>query len=455
MADLYIKNGMVVTETHSFHGGVLINQGKISELVLGDQDLPAAEVIDAKKKAILPGLVDGHVHFHSPGREHWEGYETGTMAAAAGGITSVADMPLNGIPPTSNRDRLLVKRQMIADQPVVDYAHWAGLVNDNLSDLAGMQEEGVIGFKAFMSGAATEEFKRVDDDLIYLGMLKVREFGNLVALHAENEYLISYLERQLQTNGRKDAMAWVESRPPVSELEAINRAIFWVKATGCPSHIVHVSLAEGTKMVAKARNEGYPITVETCPHFLMLTEDDIRRLGPEAKSDPPVRLDQDVDDLWNCVLDGTVDMITSDHAPCTIEDKERGKEDIFKAWGGVTGIQTMLPVVLTAGVDQRGLSLPHLVRLMSANPARILGLYPQKGSLMPGSDADVVIVDLEKEWVLSAEQLLNKNKHSPYVGRKFKGSVERTIVRGKTVFYNGEILVQPGYGKLLRRGSVN
>lgn len=455
MPELYIRNGLIVTEEQSFMGGVVVEHGKVTDLVLGNRDISAGEVIDASGKVILPGIVDAHVHYHSPGREHWEGYHTGSMAAAAGGVTTIADMPLNGIPPTSDREKLLVKRSLIKDQPVVDYCHWAGLVNDNLNALDGLHEEGVIGFKAFMSGAATEEFKRVDDDLIYLGMLKIRELGNVIALHAENEYVIAYMERFLQANGRKDPMAWAESRPPLSELEAINRSIFWARATGCRTHIVHVSLAEGTKMVARAQREGVKISVETCPHFLLLTEDDLKRLGPEAKSDPPVRTTKDVEELWQSVLNGYVDMITSDHAPCTIADKERGKDDIFKAWGGVTGIQTMLPAVLSEGVNRRQMPLTLLVRMMSANPARLLGLYPRKGSLMPGSDADITIVDLEKEWALKAEHLFNKNKHSPYVGRQFKGSVERSFVRGKTVFAGGKIFAQPGYGQLLLRMSYN
>lgn len=453
--DLYVRNGRIVLENGAFDGGVVVNQGKVADLVSGNPEIAADEVLDLNGKTLLPGLVDMHVHFHAPGRDHWEGYITGSMAAAAGGVTTVVDMPLNGIPPTTNRDKLLEKRRLIQKDPIVDYAHWAGLVNNNLDAMDGLCQEGVVGYKAFMSGAATDEFKRVDDDVLYAGLLKAGELGLVVAAHAENEYLISYLEKKLQGEGRKDLLAWTESRPPAVELEAIQRALFWAKETQSTLHIVHISVAEGIKAVARAKVEGVRATAETCPHFLFFDQGDYARIGVEAKSDPPVRPAEEVNALWECVLNGRVDNIASDHAPSTAADKEQGKEDIFKAWAGITGIQAMLPAVLTRGVHQRGLQLPDLVRMMSANPARICGIYPQKGSLLPGSDADMTIVDLAREWTLTTDQLFSKNKHSPYVGSKFKGSVEGTFVRGKLVFYNGQVLASPGYGQLVRRTNYH
>ncbi len=450
-ADLYLKNGLIVTEDRIFSGGIVVAHGRISQLVIDRElDIDAKETIDLEGKAVLPGLVDDHVHFNEPGRTHWEGYRTGSMAAAAGGVTTVLEMPLNAIPPSIDRDKLAVKRKAILQESVVDYAHWGGLVDNNLDALEGLDAEGVVGFKAFMSASGVE-FERVNDDVLYAGLLRTRELGNLVGVHAENEYVTAMLGRQLREAGRVDRAAWCESRPPSTELEAINRAIHWAKATQGNLHIVHVTIADGIQSADRAKQEGVHVTVETCPHYLFFNQDDFVRIGPSAKCAPPLRPQAEVERLWECVLKGKVDTIASDHSPCTWADKEPGLEDVWKAWGGISGIQTMLPAILTAGVHRRGLSLIDMVKMMSTNPARIFGLYPQKGSLLPGADADMVIVDLEKEWQLHQEDLFYKNKHSPYIGYTFKGSVERTIIRGVTVYQNGEITVAPGFGKLLLR----
>lgn len=452
MADLYLKNAHVVTETAEFHGGVLIDGEKIARVVEGEPNVTAAEVIDLGGKALLPGVVDDHVHFNEPGRAHWEGYYTGTMGAAAGGATSVFEMPLNATPPTINRDLLARKRQVVRDQAVVDYGNWGGLVDNNLEDLQGLDEDGVIGFKAFMSNSGVD-FARVDDDILYAGLKFAGEAGNLIGVHAENEYVTRFLGQEMRTSGRTDRASWYESRPPESELEAIQRACYWAGYAGGNLHIVHITIADGMKAVADAKARGVHVTSETCPHYLFFDHQDYARLGPAAKCAPPLRSRQDVDALWECVLSGLVDTIASDHSPCIWEDKAKGMDDIWKAWGGISGIQTMLPALITEGVHKRGMPLPDLVRMVSGNPARIFGIYPQKGSLLPGADADLVVVDLDKEWTLSADQLFYKNKHSAYVGTTFKGAVERTILRGQTVYQDGEIKVQPGYGQPLVRNQ--
>lgn len=448
--DLYLKNAQVVTETEVFHGGVIVEGEQIAGLVRGDQAIEAAEVIDLQGKVLLPGVVDAHVHFNEPGREHWEGYRTGTMAAAAGGVTSVLEMPLNSTPPTTNLAMLEYKRQVVASQCVVDYGNWGGLVDNNLADLEAMNEEGVIGYKGFASASGVD-FERLNDDLIFDGLNHMRTMGNLIGLHAENEWVCAYLGKQLRAAGRTDRAAWHESRPPFAELETVQRASYWAKVTGGNLHIVHVSIPEGIRHIARAREEGVHVTVETCPHYLFFDHQDFERIGPAAKCAPPIRSRQDVEALWECVLGGLVDTIGSDHSPCTWDEKEKGMEDIWKAWGGISGVQLALPVLLSEGVNRRGLPLPALARMMSYNPARLFGLSPQKGSIRPGADADLVVVDLDKTWTLTAEQLFYKNKFSAYVGSTFNGRVERTLVRGKTVYQDGQILAEPGYGKLLRR----
>ncbi len=449
-ADLYLKNGLVVTEEATFQGGVVIGQGKIVQLVSGDAAIAAEEVVDLQGKVVLPGLVDDHVHFNEPGREHWEGYRTGSMAAAAGGITTIMEMPLNATPPSIDKAKLLHKREAIQNEPVIDYAHWGGLVDNNLDALDGLHEEGVIAYKAFMSASGVD-FERVNDDVLYAGLLRARESGNLVGVHAENEYVTALLGQQLRDAGRSDRAAWHESRPPSTELEAINRAIYWATVAQGNLHIVHVTIADGIRAAAQAKQAGAHVTVETCPHYLFFDQDDFIRIGPAAKCAPPIRSRTEVESLWECVLEGLVDTIASDHSPCLWADKAPGMENIWQAWGGISGVQSMLPVMLTEGVHKRGLPLPSLVRMMAANPARIFGLYPQKGTLLPGADADLTIVDLDKEWTLSVDDLFYKNKHSAYVGYSFKGAVERTIVRGATVYQDGQITASPGFGRLLRR----
>lgn len=453
-ADLYLKNGRFVTETGEFYGGIIVQGGKISQLVSGDTAVAAAQVIDLNGKTVLPGLVDDHVHFNEPGREHWEGYTTGTMAAAAGGITTVMEMPLNATPPTINLQNLQDKQKAVTRKAVVDYALWGGLVDDNVSDLADLHAAGVIGFKGFMSSSGVD-FARIDDDVLYAGLREAAKLGNLVAVHAENEYVTALLGQELRAAGRTDRPAWTESRPPAAELEALKRAIYWAGVTNGRLHVVHVTLAEGMRAAQAAKKAGIHVTVETCPHYLYFDDVDFARLGPAAKCAPPLRSREEVEALWACVLSGLVDTIASDHSPCPWADKEPGLDNIWQAWGGISGVQTLLPVLLTEGVHKRGLSLPQLVRLTSANPARIFGLYPRKGSFLPGADADLVVVDLDAEWELSVDDLFYKHKHSAYVGSLFKGKVEQTLVRGKVVYENGRIAVDPGYGQLLRRSIAH
>ncbi|MHC1781869.1 MAG: allantoinase AllB [Anaerolineaceae bacterium] len=450
-ADLYLKNAQIVTEASVFSGGVVVEAGKITRVITGSADVDAREVIDLQGKLLLPGVVDGHAHFNQPGRDHWEGYRTGTMAAAAGGVTSVLEMPLNSTPPTITAKLLAHKRNVVRTEAVIDYAQWGGLVNDNIDDLAGMNAEGVIAFKAFMSASGVD-FERLDDDLIYSGLLKMKELGNVVGLHAENEAVTSYLGKKIRATGRTDRAGWYESRPPETELEAVIRACYWAKVTGGNLQVVHVSIPEGLHAIASAKAEGAHVTAETCPHYLFFDHKDFERIGPAAKCAPPIRSRETVETMWQCVKDGLVDTIGSDHSPCSWDEKEKGMNDIWMAWGGISGIQLLMPALLTAGVHGHGLALTDLVRMVSGNPARLFGLYPQKGAIQPGADADMVVVDLEKEWTLSAEQLFYKNKHSAYVGYAFKGQVLRTLVRGVTVYQDGAIKVQPGFGNLLRRG---
>ncbi|MFN2175012.1 MAG: allantoinase AllB [Anaerolineales bacterium] len=450
MTDRYIKNARIFTDTEAFVGGLVIKGEKVAKVVEGDPYIVAEEVIDCGGKVLLPGLVDDHVHFNEPGREHWEGYRTGSMAAAAGGITTVLEMPLNATPPTINLELLEKKREVVKGEALIDYGNWGGLVDDNLADLQGLHEGGVVGLKAFMSNSGVD-FERVDDDLLYAGLKLAGELGTLIGTHAENEYVTKYLGRLLRESGRIDRPAWHESRPPAAELEAIQRACYWAGVSNGNLHIVHITIPDGIRAVGEAKNQGINVTSETCPHYLVFDLDDFEEIGPAAKCAPPIRSRENVEELWELVLKGKVDTIASDHSPCLWEDKAPGMHDIWQAWGGISGIQTMLPAVLTEGVHKRGMMLQDVVRMMSTNPAKIFGLYPQKGSIQAGSDADFTVIDLDAEWTLRSEDLFYKNKHSAYIGSRFKGKITLTYLRGEPVYQEGKIVAQPGYGRALRR----
>lgn len=448
--DLYIRNGRIVTENHTFHGGICIKEGKIQHLVHGAPEMEANELIDVTGRVVLPGLVDSHVHFSEPRPDAWEGFQTGTMAAAAGGITTVIEMPLNASPPTIDGHNLRRKQEVVRDNALIDVALWGGLVENNLTHLPELAEGGVFALKAFMSDSASD-FPRADDDIIFAGLRFAAEQGLVVGVHCENEYITRYLREQLQNQGRKDLAAWPESRPPFQELEAIDRAIHLARATGGQLHIVHISQGEGIRKTLLAKQSGVNISNETCPQYLLLDVDDYLRIGPSAKCAPVIRSREIVEDLWSCVLAGQVDVIASDHSPCTVAQKAGAAGDVWKIWGGISGVQTMLPAIITEGVHKRGLGLNLLVKMMSSNPARIFGLYPQKGSMTPGSDADLTIIDLDRAWTLSPDQLLYLSKHSAFIGADFKGAVVRTIVRGETVWLDGQIMAEPGCGQLLQR----
>jgi len=454
--DILIKNGLVVTHFGAFEADLAINGGKISGIFSSGFKENAEQIIDAKGMLVFPGAIDSHVHFNEPGREDWEGFETGSKSAAAGGITTIIDMPLNSDPCTVNKKELQRKIEAGEKHSIVDFGLWGGATPDNLDDLEDLHIGGVAAFKAFLSYSGIEEFDNISDgDLVEI-LLRLGKMGNVLGLHAENDTITSYLAAKLRKEGRIDRKAFLESRPPMVEEEAVNRVLFLAKSLDSPGflHVVHTSLATNIHAIHQARMSGVGVTVETCPHYLTLTDEDFVRIGPVAKCAPSVRSDKEVEALWECVKNGLVDTIGSDHSPCPTEAKECGNENIWDAWGGISGIQTMFPLLFSEGVIKRKLSLPRLIGMMTYNPAKLFGFYPQKGTLQPGSDADIVLFDPDKQWTLKQEDLFYKNKHSPFIGKTMTGSVEMTFVRGKIVYEKGEIKAFGGTGKFLRRQRV-
>ncbi len=444
-ADLIIHNARVIADDRAFTGGVAIAAGLITAVFEGTSDAVAAETLDAGGLTLMPGLVDAHVHFSEPGRGHWEGFATGSRAAAAGGITTFVEMPLNAHPPTINAEALRLK-QAAARVSITDYALWGGFVDDNRADLASLRAGGVVGFKAFMCTAT--DFPRIDAALMREGMRAIAGLSAFLALHAEDDAMTAALTATLRASGRTDRAAWGEARPIAAELAAIDTALALAAETGARLHVVHVSSAAGIDRISAAKAKGVAVTAETCPHYLFFDDSDLTRIGPLAKCAPPLRSAGEREALWERVLDGAVDVIASDHSPCLIEEKTAGNDDIFKAWGGISGLQSTLPVLLTEGA-KRGLSLAAIARMTAANPARLFGLAPRKGAIAVGADADLVLVDPDKGFELAESDLFYRNPHSAYVGAAFTGAVIRTLSRGETIFADGAITATSGRGRRL------
>src|SRR3989454_12676053 len=345
--EVVVAGGLLVTGQGVLEGHLGITGGRI--VAIAQESRTGDEMIDVRHRIILPGAVDLHVHFNDPGRAHWEGWGPGSRAAAARGVTSVVELPLNCLPPVTTTEALRATLAAASGQSMLDYALWGGLITDNREHLASLADAGVIGFKAFMSHSSTEEFTHVEDGVLFDGLQRLRDLDQFLAVHAESNAITQDRMRRLQADGRRDRMAWGEARPPVAELEAIHRALFLAQQAGCRLHIVHMSLPEGAEMIHAARSRGQAVTVETCGHYLALTDDDFGRLGPVAKCAPPLRDRARQLRPWEAVLGGRIDCITSDHSPCPIEDKERGNDDVWAAWGGIAGIQTLVPLMLTEG----------------------------------------------------------------------------------------------------------
>jgi allantoinase len=443
--DLLIRNGIIVSEAGVGAADIAVAGGAI---VAVEPELAGAarEEIDATGLHVFPGLIDAHVHFNEPGRTEWEGWASGTRALAAGGGTCAFEMPLNAHPPTTDVTAFDAKRAAAEGQAVTDFALWGGLVPGNRDRLPELAERGAIGFKAFMSQSGTDDFRAADDLTLYEGMATAATLGMIVAVHAESDSLTSRLAARAVAVGRTTVRDYLASRPVLAEVEAIGRALCFAEATGCALHVVHVSSGAGVALIAAAKARGVDATCETCPHYLVFTEDDIERLGAVAKCAPPLRPAAECEALWQALATGDVSLVTSDHSPAPPSLKQGS--DFFQIWGGISGCQSTLPALLTEGYLRRGVPLQRLAAVTAGAVARRFAL-PQKGRIAVAGDADLALVDLAAEFVLTAEDLLYRHRQSPYVGRRFAGRIVRTILRGTTVFLNGEIGTAAG-GRLVR-----
>ncbi len=428
--DVVIRNARVVDAARDETADVGITDGKITA-VEPSITASARVEIDAGGQMLFPGLIDPHVHFNEPGRADWEGFETGTTALAKGGVTSFFDMPLNSSPPTTTVEAFDLKRRIADEKSKVNAYLWGGLVPDNLDQLEGLAQRGVIGFKAFMSNSGIADFSAADETTLERGMEIIAGLGSILAVHAEDDTLTSQLAQAAIGEGRTTVSDYLASRPPHAELEAIARAVVLAEKTGCRLHIVHVSTPQGVMMVKEAQQCGVDVTCETCPHYLVLTEDDVKRIGAAAKCAPPVRSAQERDALWDCLLAGDVPMIASDHSPSPADLKQG--EDFFAIWGGIASCQSTLSLMLTYGYHQRGMSLSQIAAVTSGNIAERFGLA-SKGRIAEGMDADLTLVDVDAAYTLSADDLEYRHKISPYIGMELRGQVLRTWIGGEQVY---------------------
>lgn len=452
--DLIIENGTIVTENEMYQGNIYVRDGKIkaisNEILAGE----AKESVDASGKYVLPGLIDTHVHSRDGGATHKEDFYHSTQAAAAGGITSIFEMP-NTNPPINNVANLDRQLDNLTPKAHVDFGLWGICLGDlNLGELAAMNQAGVIGFKYFWGYAIHQKtFELIynyeegmenvippaDDGEVYRMFEEVAKTGKTYAIHAENSELINYLTKKMKQTERKDYDTLLASRPDLAEALTIQTGIAMAKATGARLHILHVSSAAGVELIKQAQKEGYPITAETCPHFLFLTNEDFEHVGSEMKVYPLVKYKKDQEKLWEGIRDGVLTIVCSDHAPHTAEEK-RG--DLWSVPAGMCGVETLAPLMIRAVSDKR-ISLQRLVSLLSANPAKQFGVYPQKGSILVDTDADFTIVDMDKAAVIQKRKFHSKSKVSAFDGMQLKGMPVQTIVRGTTVMKDGKILSEP------------
>lgn len=417
-----------------------IRDGAIAEIKSYDDAPAGGELVEAAPESIvMPGLVDTHVHINEPGRTEWEGFATATRAAAAGGVTTLVDMPLNSIPPTTTVAGLSAKLNAARGKCHVDVGFWGGVVPGNTSELAPLSEEGVVGFKCFLIHSGVDEFPNVTEEDLRQAMPELARLGKLLIVHAELPGPIS--DAGIPACPTEYA-TFLNSRPRAAENEAVDLMIRLSQEFGTRVHIVHHSSADALPMLRDAKAAGVKITAETCPHYLHFAAEDVPSGATEYKCCPPIRERENQEQLWSALRDGTLDMIVSDHSPCPPAMKLRERGDFLQAWGGISSLQFRLPVVWTEA-RKRGFSISDLVEWLCRAPAKLVGFENKKGSLAVGCDADIVIWNPDQSSRLEQDGIHHRHKLTPYQGEVLRGVVHSTFLLGRKVYDGGELIGDP------------
>lgn len=453
-----ITGGTIVTDTGEYRADLVINGERIAGIVADGSDIQYADRIDATGLLVMPGGIDPHTHFREPDEFTQEGFTSGSLGAAAGGITTVIEMP-QADPTTISAAQLNAKIDQVGRNAIVDVALWGGIVGEPLQDpreIPAMAEAGAVAFKSFMA-STDPSFPSVNDDQLLNAMRAAAETGLPYGLHAESDVLVRAGISRMRKEGRTDPLAHADSVPPIVETAAVNTALLFARETGCWVHICHCASASALALVAEARARGIMVTVETCPQYLTLNTTDLIARKGFARCEPALRDQEEVNQIWPYVLDETIDYICSDHCGFSSEKKGAGEQSIFNAPNGLAGIQTLLPIFYDAAVVRRGMNRSQFVRQIATNAAQMFGLFPRKGTLAVGSDADVVLFDPNESWIVRGEDLRHKQQWSPWEGKEVTGRVRRTIRRGETIYDEtgaGQplMLSRPGSGKFLPRG---
>ena len=458
MFDLVIRRGAVcLGEETPVQCDLGIRDGVIAAISLGDLD--GRDVVDAEGKMVLPGTVDPHVHIRAPGHDERETFHSGTCDAAAGGVTTIMEMPISSPPPYS-KEIVESRMRLAASEAVVDVAFFGAAGMDQIDSIVPCAQSGIVAFKTFLHEAPKgreAEFVGLtapDTPDLYEVMKKIAESGVIGAFHAENNAMIQRNIRNMTAAGRTSPKDHERSRPPICEIETTAKVLLFAEETGATVEICHISTPRAVELVNEARARGVRVIAETCPSYLFLNVDALDRFGAFAKCNPPVRSEEERSAMWKYVLDGSIDIIGSDHAPYTKEEKMKGDGNIFVPPAGFPGLGTRLPLMYTA-VREKKLSLRRMIELICTNPAKAFGLYPKKGVIAPGSDADLVLIDPMRQGAISKDEMFTRCRDSALVfeGWNVYGKPERTIVRGRTVFAGGKILAEPGWGAIVRRAG--
>jgi allantoinase len=443
-----IRGRRVVTEHGIGPASVHITRSYISSISIYEDVPDGAELIEAFDSIVMPGLVDTHVHVNEPGRSDWEGFETATRAAAAGGVTTIVDMPLNSIPATTTPDGFQTKLAAARDKLHVDVAFWGGLVPGNTGELAKLWEAGVVGFKCFLIHSGVNEFPNVTESNLREAMPELARLGTLLIVHAELPGPVDACCRSVADAPSRSYRTFLDSRPREAENEAVALMIRLCRETGCRVHIVHHSSADALSMLRDAKKSGVPITAETCPHYLHFAAEDIPDGATEFKCCPPIRERENRERLWDALNDGSIDLVVSDHSPCPPDMKLGAQGDFMKAWGGISSLQLRLPI-MWKDASARGCTIQDLTKWLCKEPARQVGLHNLKGAIKDGYDADIVIWNPDREFTVEPGVLHHRHKLSPYNGEVLRGVVEKTLVRGRMVYDDGEF--SGPFGQILLR----